>query len=188
MVPRLHGAACGLLLLALAGPALADEPRGGLRLGSGTAGVVWAVTQLVPSPLFVMGSHGAGGGVRWHVTPLLVSFGVSAKPVRAFIVDPIARHSGSAELYVAPEWVSPVPDGSIGWIARFGARVTLPMAGRGETLSWSFGGSYYRASGGGGFSAEIGVHFLYGVFGFVLTFSPNLEGRELIHAFEIRYF
>ena len=168
--------------------AIADEAKSPFRIGSVGAGFVWAATQLVPSPLFVMGSSGPGGGVRWQVTPLLVSFGVAAKPVRAFIVDPIARHSGSVELYVSPEWVLPVANDASGWIARGGVRVTLPMAGRGETLSWSFGGSYYRASGGGGFSAELGVHFLYGVFGFTVTLSPTLTGREIIHAFTIRYF
>lgn len=175
-------------VVAHARPAGADERAGVPRMGPVTAGFVWAATQLVPSPLFVMGSSGAGGGVRWQVTPLLVSFGVAAKPVRAFIVDPIARHSGSVELFVSPEWVSPVPADGTGWIARGGVRLTLPIAGRGETLSWSVGGSCYRASGGDGLSAELGVYFLFGVFGFTVTFSPALAGREIIHALTIRYF
>lgn len=175
-------------VLACGRMARADEPARLPRIGPVAAGFVWAATQLVPSPLFVMGSTGAGGGVRWQVTPLLVSFGVAAKPVRAFIVDPVARHAGSVELFVSPEWVSSFPSGGTGWIARGGARLTLPIAGRGETLSWSVGGSYYRASGGDGFSAELGVYFLFGVFGFTVTFSPALENREIIHAFTIRYF
>ncbi|CAN5521493.1 hypothetical protein BH09MYX1_BH09MYX1_15220 [soil metagenome] len=183
----------GLILLAtsaVARPLLADEAprRGAFGLGPVAAGFVWAATQLVPSPLFVMGSSGAGGGVRWQVTPLLVSWGIVAKPVRSFIVDPIARHSGSIELFAAPEWLSRAPNDATGWIARGGVRITMPLEGRGETLSWSIGGSYYRASGGDGFSAELGVYFLYGVFGFTVTFSPTLADREIIHALTIRYF
>jgi hypothetical protein len=165
----------------------ADDVASRRGLGPVGAGFVWAATQLVPSPLFVMGSSGAGGGVRWQITPLLVSFGVAAHPVRAFIVDPIARHSGSVELYASPEWVSHPGDGT-GWIARGGVRLTLPIEGRGESMSWSVGASYYRASGGDGFSGELGVYFLYGVFGFTLTVSPTLRDREIIHALTIRYF
>ena len=35
--------------------------------------------QLVPSPLFVVGTGNVGGGVRWQVTPLVYSFGVAAE-------------------------------------------------------------------------------------------------------------
>lgn len=187
MSRTMMAAAVAASLVAAPAVARADEAKSVLGLGKVGAGFVWAATQLVPSPLFVMGSSGAGGGVRWQVTPLLVSWGVSAKPVRAFIVDPIARHSGSIELFASPEWVSHPGDGT-GWLARGGARVTLPIAGRGETLSWSFGGSYYRASGGDGFAAELGVYFLYGVFGFTITVAPALRDREIIHALTIRYF
>ncbi|WP_394845890.1 hypothetical protein LZC95_00315 [Pendulispora brunnea] len=150
--------------------------------------VAWTVAQLVPSPLLVLGSDRAGAGVRWQITPFVYSFGVAEHPVRAFIVDPVARHSGAIELYASPEWACCAPDDRTGWIARAGGRLYLPVIGRGETLSWSLGGSYYRAAGGGGGSIETGAYFLFGTMGLTVTVSPELVQREIITAFNIRYF
>ena len=149
---------------------------------------VWGVAQLIPSPLLVLSSHGLGGGVRWQVTPLAYSFGVTAHPWRAFVIDPSVRHSGSVELYGSPEWACCAPEGATSWIGRMGTRLYLPLAERGESLSWSLGGSYYRASEGGGGSVEFGVYTLFGVFGLTVTISPALSHREVITALSVRYF
>ena len=149
---------------------------------------VWTVAQLVPSPLLVTSSSHVGGGVRWQITPLLYSFGVSARPFRALIVEPSARHSGSVEVYGSPEWACCAPDQSTSWLVRAGTRVYLPAIERGETLSFSLGGAYYRAAGGGGGSGELGVYTLYGVLGLTVTISPALQRREVITALSIRYF
>jgi hypothetical protein len=45
-----------------------------------TAGSAWLVAQLIPSPLIVTGKDHVGGGVRWQLTPLSYSFGISARP------------------------------------------------------------------------------------------------------------
>jgi hypothetical protein len=148
---------------------------------------VWAVAQLLPSPLLVTSSSHVGGGVRWQITPLLYSFGVRAKPFRALIVEPSVRHSGSVELYGSPEWACCAPDKKTSWLVRAGTRLYLPAIERGETLSFSLGGAYYRAAGGGGGSGEVGVYTLYGVLGLTVTLSPALPRREVITALSIRY-
>ncbi len=152
------------------------------------AGVVWVATQLVPSPLLAYGSGAVHGGVRWQVTPLSLSFGVAARPVRAFLVAPIARYSGSLELLFSPEWIGGAAENSTGWVARFGTRLYLPVVGKGESFAWSVGGSYYRAAGGDGFAAELGAYWLFGVFGLTATVAPTMTQREIITAFQVRYF
>jgi hypothetical protein len=148
---------------------------------------VWTAMQLVPSPLFVVGTGNVGGGVRWQVTPVLYSFGVAAKPLRAFVVEPVARHSGAIEFYASPEWACCAPTGT-SWIGRGGARLYLPLVARGESLSASVGASYYWAAGGEGLSTELGAYALYGTIGLTVTFSPGLEGRETMLALALRYF
>jgi hypothetical protein len=151
----------------------------------------WLLAQGIPSPLLVTGfrdeAH-VGGGVRWQVTPLLYSFGIAAHPFRAFVVSPIARHSGSIELHASPEWACCAGDDRTNWLLRAGLRMYLPIVEHGEALSWSLGGSYYRAARGGGPSADIGLYTLSGVFGLNVTVSPWLERRELVTALSIRYF
>lgn len=152
------------------------------------SGAVWFATQLIPSPLLAYGSGAVHPGMRWQITPLVLSFGVAAKPVRTFFVAPIARYGGSVELYVSPEYIGNAPNDATGWVARFGSRLYLPVAGKGESFAWSLGGSYYRASGGDGFAMELGAYWLFGLFGFTVTVAPQMAQREIISAFQIRYF
>jgi hypothetical protein len=128
-----------------------------------------------------------GGGLRWQLTPLLYSFGISERPLRAFLVPPIARHSGSIELHASPEWPCCAPEGA-SWILRVGLRTYLPLIEHGEMLSWSFGASYYRAADGGGFAGDLGIYTLFGVLGLNVTVSPELARREVITAITVRYF
>ena len=148
---------------------------------------MWAATQLVPSPLLVIGDGHVGGGLRWQVTPLLYSFGITEGPVRSFFVAPIARHSGSVELYVSPEWACCAPGDESSWLLRAGLRLYLPLLERGEKLSWALGGSYYRAAGGG-FAADLGIYTFNGIIGINVTVSPALARREVITALTLRYF
>jgi len=152
------------------------------------AGSIWATTQLIPSPLLVIGDHHVGGGLGWQVTPVLYSFGIAERPLRTFFVSPIARHSGSVELHVSPEWACCAPGGATSWLVRAGLRLYLPLIEHGEELSWSLGASYYRAAGGGGASADLGIYSFNGVLGLNVTVSPWLTRRELIAALTIRYF
>ena len=126
--------------------------------------------------------------MRWQVTALLYSFGIAERPLRAFIVAPIARHSGSVELHASPEWACCAPSDRSSWLLRSGARVYLPVLEHGEAFSWSVGGSYYRASEGGGWGADLGFYTLQGVIGLNVTVSPLLERRQIVTALTIRYF
>lgn len=162
---------------------IAPPPGSSLALSAG----VWTVAQLVPSPLLVASSDRVGGGVRWQVTPFVYSFGVAARPVRLFVIDPVARHSGAVELYVSPEWACCAPNGS-SWIGRGGGRIHVPIMSHGESLSCSVGGSYYRASGGQGAAFELGAYVLFGMIGLTVTVSPALARREVMTALTIRYF
>ncbi len=126
--------------------------------------------------------------MRWQLTPLVYSFGVTARPWRALVIEPSARHSGSLELYGSPEWACCAPGARSSWIGRAGIRLYLPLIERGESLSWSFGGSYYHTSTGGGGSVELGSYTLSGVLGISLMFSPALSQREFIAALSVRYF
>ncbi len=168
-----------------ADPAETDQPPG---LSATAATAVWAAAQAVPSPLLVIGGGHVAGGVRWQITPFVYSFGVAAHPVRAFIVDPVARHAGALEVYASPEWSCCAPDGGTSWLVRGGGRLYLPIIGRGEFLSGSLGGSYYRASGGGGGSIEAGIYTLFGMVGLSVTVSPALAHREIINALVLRFF
>ena len=172
-----------------AGKARAEEPRSPpIQLSPAVTAGVWVLTQLVPSPLLVVGSSHVGAGFRWQVTPVVYSFGVAAHPFRAFVVDPVARHSGAIELYLSPEWACCAPTGTTSWIARAGSRLYIPLIGRGESLASSVGGSYYRAGDSDGAAGEVGVYVLYGVVGLTLTVAPTLKRREVIGALTIRYF
>ncbi|HMI85090.1 MAG TPA: hypothetical protein VK550_13405 [Polyangiaceae bacterium] len=176
------------LLLVLPRVAEAEEARPAIRVTPTAAAGVWSFAQLIPSPLYVASSDRVGGGVRWQITPFVYSFGVAAKPVRAFVIEPVARHAGAFELFGSPEWACCAPDGHTSWIARGGARMYFPLLGRGEGLTGSLGGSYYRAGGGDGASLEAGIYVLFAMLGFTVTVSPRLAGREVISALHIRYF
>jgi hypothetical protein len=160
----------------------------------------WFAAQLVPSPELVVGRQRAidplgnvdttpntAFGVRWQLTPLLWSFGVHRSQTgwRTFVVDPIARQSGSLELSTSFEYIG-------GWVDRLlvrpGLRVYLPLAHRGEYLSTSIGTSVYRYDGALRVAYEAGVYFLSGVFGFQFTFAPTHDPLATIATFRIRYF
>ena len=154
---------------------------------------LWLLTQAIPSPALVISlprlAH-VGGGLRWQLTPLLYSFGIAERPFRTFYVTPIARHAGSIELHASPEWACCAPQGDSSWLLRAGLRVYLPLIEHGEVLSWSLGGSYYRALGhrDAGFAGDLGIYTLFGVFGLHVTLSPLLAQRELVVSLNIRYF
>jgi hypothetical protein len=152
------------------------------------AGGLWTIAQLIPSPLFVVGSDSVGGGVRWQLTPLVYSFGVAARPLRSFVIEPVARHCGAVELFVSPEWACCTPRRTTNWLARTGARVYLPLVLRGESLAVSFGGSYAFASPHGVVAGELGFYTLSSIFGLTVTVAPWLTGREVIGALSFHYF
>ena len=159
----------------------------------------WALTQLVPSPELVVGrqrhielggrvdsSPNATWGLRWQLTPLLWSFGVhrAQSRWRTFIVDPIARQSGSLELSTSVEYIG-------GWVDRLlvrpGLRVYLPVAQRGENLSVSFGTSVYGYDGLR-VAYDVGAYILAGMLGLQVTLAPTHDPMAGIVTLRLRYF
>ncbi len=136
----------------------------------------------------MIGTSGLGAGMRWQVTPLLYSFGVAERPLRAFVIEPVARHTGAVELYFSPEWACCAPHQASSWLARPGARMYLPLRLRGESLSASLGASYYFGNPRHGAAVELGLYTLASIFGFTLTVAPTLTGRELIAALTLHFY
>lgn len=160
-------------------------PGRDLNLTTGVA--LWSVLQLVPSPLIVADPHVFGAGVRWQLTPFMVSFGVAERPVRLFIVEPVARHSGGFEIYVSPEWTCCTPASESGWLVRFGSRMYLPVIGRGESAAVSFGGSYVYENDRHHAAGELGLWTLSAIVGLTATLAPTMQGRLLMFGFNLRY-
>ena len=161
--------------------------------------LLWTAMQLVPSPELAFGRErhiDAAGeidrsintrfGLRWQLTPFLWSFGVHREQTRwrSFVVDPIARQSGSIELSTSFEYIA----GEINAVVvRPGLRVYLPIAQRGEFLSASLGTSVYRFDGCR-VAYDVGAYFLSGFVGFLVTVAPAHAPLAAIGTFRIRYF
>ena len=160
----------------------------------------WALLQLLPSPELAFGRQRTIGidgtidggvtpafGVRWQLSPLVWSFGVHRRqsPWRAFVVDPVARQSGSLELSQTFEYVG----GHIGrMLVRPGVRVYLPVMHRGEYVSTSLGTSIYQFDGDLRVAYDVGIYFLSGLFGFQATVAPTHDPLAAIATLRLRYF
>jgi hypothetical protein len=152
--------------------------------------LLWAVTQLLPSPEWRVADGGVRFGVRWQITPLLYSFGINRKlsPWRALVVEPLVRHSGSMELFASPEYITVTPVFHENWLLRAGIRAYFPLAHRGEYLSCSLGGSalYFRERIGAAY--EAGLYTLGGVVGIQVTVTPTALLRSTTFTLSLRYF
>lgn len=153
----------------------------------------WAALQLLPSPEVVVGRRESGGGtdatfgLRWQLTPMVWSWGTHRRisPWRWFVVDPLARHSGSLELEGTFELLFGQIDR---WIVRPGVRAYLPVAQRGEYLSVSFGTSAYTYDDKLRVAYDIGAYVLYGLLGVQITVAPEHGPMSTIGTIRIRYF
>ena len=160
----------------------------------------WTVTQLIPSPEVGGGrvhrtstdgvqqdSTELAFGMRWQLTPLVYSWGTNRRITRwrAFVVDPLARNSGSIELNTSIEYL-------FGHIDRFlvrpGVRATFPLLQRGEYLSASLGTSTYAYNGVPRVAYDVGMYMLFGLFGVQITVAPAHAPLSFISTFRIRYF
>ncbi|MBX3208733.1 MAG: hypothetical protein KF764_27115 [Labilithrix sp.] len=161
--------------------------------------LAWAALQLVPSPEVAVGRQrhvGPSGevdagpraafGLRWQLTPVLWSFGVhpSQPRWRTFVVDPLARQSGSIELSTSFEYIGGHVDRLL---ARPGLRVYLPVAHKGEYLSVSLGTSVY-AYEGFRVAYDVGAYILAGTLGVQMTVAPAHAPLAAIATVRLRYF
>ena len=162
--------------------------------------LAWMALQLLPSPEVGGGrvhrtdtdgvqhdSTELAFGMRWQLTPLLWSWGVNrhVSRWRTFVVDPIARGSGSLEVNTTFEYFFGHIDR---FIVRPGVRATFPLLQRGEYLSGSLGTSIYTYNGTPRVAYDVGAYFLYGLFGVQVTVAPEHAPLSLIGTFRIRMF
>jgi hypothetical protein len=150
----------------------------------------WALWQLLPSPQLGFGDDGARFGLRWQLTPVLYSFALDSRldRWRWLVAEPIVRHSGSIELFASPEYLA--LDGGIEdrFGLRGGLRAHFGLIGRGDNLSVSLGGSYFRFAEHDGVSLEAGAYILFGALGLVLTHSPGFAPAPWLATLRLRYF
>jgi hypothetical protein len=159
----------------------------------------WLAFQLLPSPQLAVGRQrridAAGSvddspktafGLRWQLTPVLWSFGVhrSQPRWRWFVVDPLARQSGSLELSASFEYIGGHVDRVL---ARPALRVYLPVAQRGENLSVSLGTSVYDYDGLR-VAYEVGAYVLSGTLGLQVAVAPTHDPLAAIATIRVRYF
>jgi hypothetical protein len=207
-------AACAVTMLApasavAAGPSSVDanapfppeapllvQPDRGYAYASPQAypSLAWFVVQLIPSPEVAVGrvhtpdaTTEAAFGLRWQLTPLLWSWGTNrhASRWRTFVVDPLARHSGSLELTGTVEYFFGGIDRAI---VRPGVRAYFPLLQRGEYLSTSIGTSTYAYDAKMRVAYDVGAYVLWGLFGVQVTIAPENGPLTAIGTFRIRYF
>jgi hypothetical protein len=150
--------------------------------------LLWFGTQLVPSPGLVHGREGSAFDLRWQVTPLAYSLGLDRRVPRwrSFIVEPLARHAGSIELYATPEAIFGTKERLF---VRPGVRAYLPLVEHGEALSVSVGTSYQRIAGVGAVAVEAGIYVLFGILGFQLAHAPaQTTPAQSSATLSVRYF
>lgn len=162
--------------------------------------VAWFLTQLVPSPEVGAGSvrrvdmFGVGQrnlevafGLRWHVTPVLWSWGTNrhVSRWRFLVVDPLARHAGSIELDGTFEYLFGHVDRML---VRPGVRAYLPLLARGEYLSTSVGVSTYSYDGVPRVAYDVGLYALFGLVGAQVTVAPAHAPLTTIATLRLRYF
>ncbi|MEZ4370779.1 MAG: hypothetical protein R3B07_08135 [Polyangiaceae bacterium] len=151
---------------------------------------LWALFQLLPSPewTFPPGEHYFG--LRWRVTPLLYSYVTDRRLSRwrSLIAEPVVRHGGSVEWFVAPGYAFGVEDGASHFSTRTGIRAYFPLIERGEYLSLSLGtGIDYRHPDVSPI-AELGLYSLFGGVGIVGTHARFGDFEETSVRLQVGYF
>ncbi len=144
------------------------------------------LAQGVPSPEVGVGGVSPAAGLRWQLTPLLYSFGLYRKvsPWRTFVVEPLARQSGSIELFFSPEFLAARTNE---WIARTGVHTTFPLLERGEKLAITIGaGVCFGSETSADF--EGGVSILAGTIGLFLSYAPRVTLAPATLALRLRIF
>lgn len=180
-----NAAACSIVLaMAMWSPSARAERDAKSPEPYPTAG--WFFPQLIPSPEVGFGSEGARFGMRWQVAPVLYSFGVNRRvsPWRFFIVDPIARQSGSIEWSVSPELWTNSPEGAL----RTSVRAYFPLHHHGEYVSCSIGTSAFVFRGEAHTSYDAGVYIFSGGIGLETSISPSSDVLRGIVALKLRLF
>ena len=162
--------------------------------------VNWGLLQLVPSPTIFQDCNGDDiriqFGFKWNITPINISFNPNkyVSPVQMFMISPVRRFTGSAELFIQPELAtSSFEYSNLSVLGlSMGSRVILPIYEKGENLSFSIGGKYtYRKNFLDGknyyYGAEAGLYFFAGMIGLQYTHNFKTKTKYNI-SFYIKYF
>lgn len=189
LLPRpLLALAVGLALLSVSHEARASrqhprDPSPELRAN-------WLLLQLVPSPGVAIGEAGASPTLRWHLTPLLYSFGTDRRlnRFRWFVVEPLYRHAGSVELFVDPYYIGRDGSARDRWGVNTGLRAHFPWIERGDALSYGFGASLLLLRDGVEPSFEAGVTTLFGVLGLFVHVAPWFDDGYAELSLRVRWF
>ena len=162
--------------------------------------LAWLATQLVPSPevavgrthrIDLLGNREAetpvAFGLRWQVSPVLWSWGTNRhiNRWRFFVVDPLARVSGSLELDTQLEYLWGHVDR---FLVRPGIKANFPILHRGEYLSMSIGTSTYQYDGAMHVAYDVGAYVLFGFLGAQVTVAPTHAPLTSIATLRIRFF
>ena len=160
----------------------------------------WGLLQLIPSPLFVSDANNDNAriqlGLQWQIIPLNYSFRANkfVSPLQSFMISPVRRFTGSAELFVQPEIVTSgfKYSGFNSFALNTGVRLIIPVQELGENISASLGAKYtFRKNdvkGDNGYPGiEAGIYFFGGMIGFqfVKNFNTN---NKFSAAFYLKYF
>ena len=152
--------------------------------------ISWSLIQLIPSPTIYQDANGidskARFGLKWQIIPINFSFDANkyVSPVQFFMINPVRRFSGSAELFVQPE-LATAPytySDKKEFSLSTGARVLIPIVERGENLFLSLGGKYTLNKKKSGDrddypAFEAGAYFFSGILGFQYTRNFNTDSK-----------
>lgn len=150
----------------------------------------WTIIQAIPSSFFYDDNNSENArlqyGFQWNVSPVNYSFCSNklVTPLQFFIVNPVRRYGGSAEIFVQPSWTT--SDYLFAGLKRFqfsaGARIYIPAIEAGEYLSFSAGAKYRLRKNNSGinentYAAEISAYSFYGILGFQFDYNFNDVSR-----------
>lgn len=166
----------------------AGEARAEGLVSRAEAGPEWLASQLLPSPYLAHSPSATGLALGWQVTPLLWALRMppAAPKLRAFVVDPLARVSGSIGLVVQPLWLPSGDRHALG--LALGGQVTWPLLQKGEALAVWAGVSALSIDGQTTPLYEAGLSTLFGVFGLTAARAPGLAGGTTLLGLRVRYF
>jgi hypothetical protein len=150
----------------------------------------WTILQSVPSITYFEDKDENNSslefGLQWQLIPLSYSFNSNryVSPVQLFFIKPSERFSGSVELFFQPEYIT--GDFEYADLKKFmfktGSRVIIPIAQKGEYLSFSLGMGYYRQQTRvdkvrDGMTYEAVVYFLFGMMGLKFNYNMNAPSK-----------
>jgi hypothetical protein len=160
----------------------------------------WVLLQLVPSPTMYQDANNDNArilfGFKWQITPLNISFNPNkyVSPFQFFMINPVRRFTGSAEIFIQPELALAsfkYSDLSIFGVST-GPRIIIPLSEKGENLSFSIAGKFtYRKNFDDGKDyypgVEAGLYIFGGFLGLQYTQNFNTKTNYNFNIY-IKYF